>query len=977
MHHRFDPIQYPLVITESGQTKLHPELYSALSTAAIVNNFKIIMNGLTGKGKYQRLCCDHCHAYQDQSTKKWDDTAFKYTSLTNDRKNNRHEGNRNCPRRGNTSKAKNTSFTCGVCFIVYHDEFSYYVTSQRHNSPQSGVHAYHSPKPPGELKLSSKAMPKQLKDRIIDDAMVSARVGTTHSLLNKKLGMIGYISRAVVKSSRRNHVMKAFEGDTDYDPDDGPVEGMMKYLEKVKANVMSLVALPLSYAGYCDETKPAATKCTETIIEKIRLPTKEGEPQTFVTLVSERPITSTEPVIWDTDQHKTKRQPMFNSEQLKALQDFTVKTSLNLQIGAEYKLLLGIGWVLPVQHRVALAFGHTLGIDTTFKTCRYANFRMFTVTAKDTMGNTYTLLRCGMPHEKVWMLRYVIMDLIPRLFGKTFCNNVRAIVSDGDWVLIGVIDSATECLYVNATRIRCGWHIVDRTWDKYVKPNLVCYRHVPKEWKTWFTTVVQKWMYSWMKPLCHTEDEYITSKALLLSFLKSPQLVQAYYPLTTASYILGYLESHVFPHEQHYCFYKRTELYNFEIYSNSAHESQHHAVKYSSNALNPNDDCHLWCKKCVDYDVERFNAHLVEASCDVSSQKLYTADYNNLTQFGAKIMVTNETKSDDLVSQFCVETSDFLVMSGIDGVEDSPRLKHRKLSIQVEKKSTMRNGDKFVKESDRIFSFPTFLHIWRVTLVHDKVSNDSYLVCTCRYYKRCGLVCPHMLHVYKNYLLQHMANQWSYSDVAPCWWSIFNYLIRVEPDRLPEDQRDLISRLLAYNQKDLTGPTVQFHNTSFQDIAQKFPPIVHGKRSTTSRQPISVSKMPLHQRVYGWKPDYVLQSYNRYVESTLGDLAVSLLQEGFSHEPSFDLGAVCRGVAPEHYEGEIKKKVHDILNQLDIQKHGDFYNELIHDLDRWHDKAAELGASSSVRKRKKKQISVFAASDSARKDRQKITKNNN
>ena len=42
------------------------------------------------------------------------------------------------------------------------------------------------------------------------------------------------------------------------------------------------------------------------------------------------------------------------------------------------------------------------------------------------------------------------------------CTRVKAITSDGDPQLIKIIGLAVKYIFVNAVRIPCAWHIIDR-----------------------------------------------------------------------------------------------------------------------------------------------------------------------------------------------------------------------------------------------------------------------------------------------------------------------------------------------------------------------------------------------------------------------------------------------------------------------------------------------------------------------------------
>jgi hypothetical protein len=79
-------------------------------------------------------------------------------------------------------------------------------------------------------------------------------------------------------------------------------------------------------------------------------------------------------------------------------------------------------------------------MDATHKVvCIIDNLLMFTVTVNDTMGNTYVVARFWIPNQQQWMFRYILLEVLPKLFDEDFCNKVKSFVCDGDDHLIKMI----------------------------------------------------------------------------------------------------------------------------------------------------------------------------------------------------------------------------------------------------------------------------------------------------------------------------------------------------------------------------------------------------------------------------------------------------------------------------------------------------------------------------------------------------------
>ena len=111
-------------------------------------------------------------------------------------------------------------------------------------------------------------------------------------------------------------------------------------------------------------------------------------------------------------------------------------------MSTQNKHLICLAWTTTEMRQLALAFPFSLSLDATHKACSIDGLSLFTATVKDSFGGTNVVLRVWIPNQKLWMFKYVLLSVIPHIFGKDFCKNVRAIVSDGDPQLIKMIDNA-------------------------------------------------------------------------------------------------------------------------------------------------------------------------------------------------------------------------------------------------------------------------------------------------------------------------------------------------------------------------------------------------------------------------------------------------------------------------------------------------------------------------------------------------------
>jgi hypothetical protein len=87
------------------------------------------------------------------------------------------------------------------------------------------------------------------------------------------------------------------------------------------------------------------------------------------------------------------------------------------------------------------------------------------------------------------------------------------IITDGDSQETTQLDIAICLYFPNATRVQCGWHIIDRGWNAH-GPKSTGHEGKKDKWII-VLRVLQTWMYSWMRPeCCESQEELEISKAL-------------------------------------------------------------------------------------------------------------------------------------------------------------------------------------------------------------------------------------------------------------------------------------------------------------------------------------------------------------------------------------------------------------------------------------------------------------------------------
>jgi MULE transposase domain len=164
-------------------------------------------------------------------------------------------------------------------------------------------------------------------------------------------------------------------------------------------------------------------------------------------------------------------------------------------------VMIALVWVLPAGKRLFRAYPEVLFIDGTHKT-NSENRPLIVWGIKDADGKIHVVIRAFVPNERNWLYRWLFQTAVPSLVGRQYCKLVQLVITDGDSQETSQLDSAITSVFTKAKRRRCGWHIVEKGWHRYVS-NL----GKSPEAKT-LTTIVKDWIYSSLMKDVETMEEY-------------------------------------------------------------------------------------------------------------------------------------------------------------------------------------------------------------------------------------------------------------------------------------------------------------------------------------------------------------------------------------------------------------------------------------------------------------------------------------
>ena len=402
---------------------------------------------------------------------------------------------------------------------------------------------------------------------------------------------------------------------------------------------------------------------------------------------------------------------------------------------------------------------------------------LVTVTAKDSNGRMFTVLRAFLPNEQAWSFKWLFQVVFTSLLGVEYLNDVKIMLGDGCPQQISQIEDAIDKYYSHVYRTRCSWHIIDRGW--YAKVNIEMggksrrkrrlglkgARRNPAKELTERNKVARKlyrWMFSWAQAgHCETLEEFQVSKALYLKFLKSKE-VTTLLGTGCVDTLVGFLRQHVSPHEDRFCYYRRRGLFHLESHSNTSHEGTNNALFNCAAPVMPTNSVEKAAKTLyLNADVKTRNTCIKMCEKN-SSRKLWssspTSDF--VTDLCESLLMTEWSKADDYISyrsrcdQWFVchvnEKKDRVIAASNDSAteleSDDGDTDWWEGGFDEENETL--EEDKMTETEKKIQKFgviPKFRRVYEV-----RINEMNCLSCSCLKHSRMGYPCRHIGSVMKN-----------------------------------------------------------------------------------------------------------------------------------------------------------------------------------------------------------------------------------
>ena len=671
-------------------------LTKALQRTAVFSGFELVRYGKHPAKNFNLMDCRKfvCSKYKKyQKTMKSSTlpgSSERKSSYHNDKLNSRGRDGKKMCRRTATKRPMKGCHKCKFFFVVHYDDFGFFVVPgignvTHSNHPRTGGTAHNLP--PRLLQEAN-------QNFVSDMAQGSASESIIRNVLFYKTGY--FLSRQNI-----NYIKKNTEEMLDNDKlvktaNMSPTDVMVSKCEKKSYDYMILLQDPVHGIMPISHTFSGSTGF------------------------------KTEDSLTDLPNHEQQ-----------SLRDFVIDGRNALKLADHHKYMIAFAWVTPSEREKFNLFPEVITVDTLAGTNNETR-PMLALGGKDSNGKMFIFLRAYLPNERGWIFRWIFSIVIPKMFSKTVLQRTQLVITDGDLQEYSQLDNAIQKYYPHVKRARCGWHIVDRSWEKHFPRTSEfpqeTHNHIKK-----VKTTIQNWMYSWMKPDCETMKEYKLSKYLLYRYLLSEPIIQKVSSLMYSS-VRILIKNHIELHDDRFLFCLRRNVKHFGEYSNVILEGCFGGVKHHSSSPTPST------RLDNSFTIISNNSDLKNFENDkkISDMFLKQPAKTSKETVMCKTHLTT-VAYDTIVSLFDLRNS----------------FKCQRISVStwlVTKTEQCRTLDKAV--------VPKFKRVRRVTL------QDNKLVCSCPHGTLYGLPCSHVMKV------ASLIQGWEFPTHHDCsvrWWKSYYF----------------------------------------------------------------------------------------------------------------------------------------------------------------------------------------------------------
>lgn len=668
------------------------KLSKDIHEASLHNGYGITRNGLKRKIKGNRMGarfkCKRCQSYRGNSYHR-QTLQYKKISYNSNQSNKRMSYDPNNPsvklkltRRRDTTLPTDKNLTCPFSFTISYDEIGFYVV----NGMGNNIHSHHP-----KINYSKSYTPICLLN--------STESQLSQDILNTGAG-VSLLQNVLLLKTNKLYSRES-----------------LKYIRHLHRTITT-------YNG----TKLNTNEKTISFFENNNIP--------YVMLFQSPEISQVLQTTMDygTNGEKMEQQATYLSScnmENEDMQQFVHERRTGLKLTQTQCLQMSYGWATPIEREMFRRFPTVVFCDTTFDTNK-EDRPLLLLIGKDSNSKTFTILRALLPNQQKWIFRWVFCSLLPSLYDKDVLSRIRLFITDGDAQEIDQLNDAIDTFFPQVLRMRCGWHIVRQGWKNKIIPKSAFKNELREKYEK-SELILKRWMYSWMKSSCMTLYEYKVSKILFLRFLATAQINKDLgLPYITS--VQSFFKNNVEPHELHYCFFRRSELFHLGEYTNAPVEGENTGIKAKSAVtVNPQTETFDTTTILTLNGIRKERNRAAQNSRSSASTKPYS-----------KYNFANE-----LVNHAEVHIEDQIILSS----------NYINLRITGNKWLVTRDYDNHPPK--KIDLIPRFIR------VHEVTYNDKKLICSCPMRKVYKNLCCHVINVCLSIDPQH---EISYLDISCYWW---------------------------------------------------------------------------------------------------------------------------------------------------------------------------------------------------------------
>ena len=723
----FSPNKFPL---EGGFNGSGFDLLTkALQRAAVFSGFELVRYGKYPAKNHnlfdcQKFACSKYKKFQkNRKSKTLPCAPERKSSYHNDKLNSRGKDGKKMCRRSTTKRPVHSCHRCKYFFLVHYDSYAFFVVPGIGNV----THSHHPKKGGAKHDLPSRLLEEVNQKFVNDMADGSASESIIRNVLFYKTGY--FLSRQNINYIKRNTEEMLDNDNLVKSANMSPTDIIVSKCEKKSYDYMILLQDPVHGIMPISQTFSGSTGSK-----------------------SEDCLTDLSP----------------NEQQ--SLQDFVIDGRSALKLEEHHKYMIAFAWVSPSEREKFNLFPEVITVDTLAGTNNETR-PLLATGGKDSNGKMFIFLRAYLPNERGWIFRWIFSIVLPKMFSKTVLLRTQLVITDGDLQEYSQLDNAILKFFPHIKRARCGWHIVDRSWDKHFPRKsefpLETHMHIEKIKKN-----VHNWMYSWMKPACETIQEYRLSKYLLYKYLLSQPIIQKVSSLMYLS-VKMLVKNYIEIHDDKFLFCLRRNVKHFGEYSNVILEGCFGGVKHHSSSPTPST------RLDNSFTIISNNSDMKNSENDKKVSDMFLKQ-PAMTTMAREMCKTHLTPVayDTIVSLFEFKNS----------------YKCHRLDAStwfVTKTEQSRNNDKAV--------IPKFKRVRTVSLSNNK------LICSCPHGNVYGLPCSHVMKV------ASMIPGWvfpTHHDCSVRWWKSYYFY------GLSSVSRDFVDRSTIYKcfhllkQREVDGLTI-------------------------------------------------------------------------------------------------------------------------------------------------------------------------